>query len=108
MSATSLPPPDGFEFLGAKPAPGGRWWRYLCPACCGATVAVIPDGTGWRLASEIGCSRGCEPSAIEWWHAWRRGDLPPPPRRTGASGPTPWRPCAGSSASCPGIPPYRS
>jgi hypothetical protein len=42
-------------------------------------VAVVPDAGGWRLAAEIGCSRGCSESDIWWWHLWRNGNLPPPP-----------------------------
>jgi hypothetical protein len=79
-AATRPPPPDGFEFLGAKPAPGGRWYRYLCPSCCAATVALVPDGTGWRMASEMGCSRGCPQPLVELWQLIRLGEpVPPPP-----------------------------
>jgi hypothetical protein len=49
-----------------------------CPSCVDATVAVVPDGTEWRLASEIGCSGGCDETSIIWWHFWRLGELPPP------------------------------
>jgi hypothetical protein len=70
-------PLDGFALLGAKPTRSGRWWRYLCPACCEATVAIVPHGQGWRLAAEIGCSRGCSEAAIRFWQAWRCGEIPP-------------------------------
>jgi hypothetical protein len=71
-------PPDAFEFLGAKRTKIDFWWRYLCPCCCAATVALIPSGRdGWRIASEIGCSRGCTAAEIDAWQAWRCGQAPP-------------------------------
>ena len=39
----------------------------------------MPDGTefGYRFAIEVGCSAGCEPPEVAWWHAWRLGEPPP-------------------------------
>lgn len=70
-------PPSGIEFLGCR----GTivCWAIPCPACLEGWCAVLPDGTefGYRLAVEYGCSAGCEPAAVAWWHAWRCGALPP-------------------------------
>lgn len=75
MTFVHREPPDAFAFPGAKRTRIDFWWRYLCPACCAATVALIPSGRGgWRIASEIGCSRGCAPAAIDAWQAWRCGE----------------------------------
>lgn len=72
-------PPDGFEFLGAVATE--ECFLMVCPACLIGWVAIVPDGTrfGYRLASEIGCSAGCDPPEVAWWHLWRLGELPPPP-----------------------------
>jgi hypothetical protein len=49
-----------------------------CPANCPGWVPVVPDGSrfGYRLAAEVGCTRGCDAPKILWWQNWRLGDLP--------------------------------
>jgi len=68
-------PPDGFEFFHARTTVKG--WFLPCPACCRGWVPIVPDGDGYRLGAEVGCSRGCAPEQLSWWHLWRLGELPP-------------------------------
>jgi hypothetical protein len=68
-------PPDGFLWLGAKATV--RCWLLPCPACCQGWAQILPDGDGYRLAAEIGCSIGCEAPEILWWQSWRLGEIPP-------------------------------
>lgn len=71
-------PPCGFEFLGAKATVLG--WLLPCPCCCQGWCALLPsvtDPCGYELAMTAGCSRGCHPEDIAWWHIWRQGELPP-------------------------------
>jgi hypothetical protein len=69
-------PPDGFEFMAAV----GTQVCFLqpCPVNCPGWGLVVPDGSrfGYRLAAEVGCTRGCEAPEILWWQSWRLGDLP--------------------------------
>jgi hypothetical protein len=73
-------PPAGLAFLGCQGTLEA--WLAPCPCCCRGWVPVLPlgdaDPYAYRLAVEAGCSRGCEPPAVAWWHAWKMGDLPPP------------------------------
>lgn len=70
-------PPDRLDFWGAVPT--RRCWMMPCPCCRAGWCALLPDGTayGYRLAAEIGCSNGCDPGEVQWWHLWRLGELPP-------------------------------
>lgn len=74
--------PSGLEFLGCRGT--FECWLIPCPCCCRGWVPVVPDGTefGYRTAVEIGCSRGCEPELVAWWHAWRLGEPVPRPKAT--------------------------
>src|SRR4051794_8167283 len=69
--------PFGLEFLGCRDTLNG--FLCPCPTCLVGWCAVLPDGTefGYRLGVEYGCSDGCEPKLVAWWHAWRMGELPP-------------------------------
>ena len=69
--------PFGLEFIGCRATLEG--FMLPCPSCCTGWVPVLPDGTqfGYRLASEAGCSDGCDGPSVAWWHAWRMGELPP-------------------------------
>ena len=77
-------PPAGLEFLGCRGTL--MCWFVPCPTCCVGWVPVVPDGSefGYRTAVEIGCSAGCDPPAVAWWHYWRLGILPPAPDPTEA------------------------
>jgi hypothetical protein len=66
-------PPDGFAFLGAKRTVAG--WFYPCPHCCRGWTVLVPAGAGYRLGTEVGCSRGCDPALIHRWHRIRNGEL---------------------------------
>jgi hypothetical protein len=68
-------PPDGLTFLGARETVGG--WLLHCPCCCSGWVPLAPRGDGYEIELSIGCTRGCDPNEITWWHCWRTGTLPP-------------------------------
>jgi hypothetical protein len=68
-------PPDGLEFLGARETVAG--WLLPCPCCCQGWVPLAARGGAYELHLSIGCTRGCDPAYIAWWHSWRLGEIPP-------------------------------
>jgi hypothetical protein len=55
-------------------------WLVVCPACVQGWCRLLPDPDDehdYRLELAAGCSRGCEPGEVAWWHLWRLGEVPP-------------------------------
>lgn len=74
-------PPCGYTFMGAKATVDG--YLLPCPLCWRGWVPLAPnrhEPDGYRLAVEVGCSRGCDDAAeMMRAHLLCLSKLSPPP-----------------------------